>query len=412
MAYSMLLEKISPDDRKYIQDTLVLNDSSLFLVSDDGKNVNVPFAFAYEEFDKPPRKEGKILSSMNFTGALRKEQTSVAKQTISRLTSKVPCSVIAYPPGFGKTITAIYIACQMRMKTLVVINRVILVQQWVNSIKMFAKETVVQFLKPKGKINPRAHFVIVNAQNIGKFNRSTFSDIGLLIVDELHQMITKRYSELLLGITPSCLLGLSATPYRFDDYNRAIGWFFGKHVLKKSLSKTHNVSIVHSNFYPTIKYTLDGRIDWNAVLVSQSEDEPRNKMIVDTVMKWPTRKWLILVKRVNHVNLLKELFNNAGVPVETLMQKQLTFDKTVNILIGTTSKIGVGFDHADIDSLVVAADVKNYFIQFLGRCMRRPNCVPLVVDIADNFCSVLKRHFDERIKVYEDHGGVITRLET
>jgi hypothetical protein len=41
--------------------------------------------------------------------------------------------------------------------------------------------------------------------------------------------------------------------------------------------------------------------------------------------------------------------------------------------------------------------------------MRRPDCVPLVIDVLDDF-SVLKKHFNERVKVYKKHGGEVEEL--
>lgn len=408
MAYIMQMDKISSEDKYFIQDTLQINDSSIYLLTDDKSTVKIPFGFAHTMFDELPHKDQQSLDNMDFTGTLRPPQEYIANKTVSRMHSNIPSMVIACPPGFGKTITSINVACQMKVKTLIIINKLILVQQWISSINTFSNATV-QFLKPKMKIDPDAQFVIVNAINISKFDGGTFDDIGLLIVDELHQIITKKLSENLLHITPRYVLGLSATPYRFDDYDKAIAWFFGKRCLKKDLLKTHQVKYITTDFVPEVKRMYNGKIDWNTVLNSQAENEPRNQLIINTVMQYPTRTWLILVKRVSHAETLQEMFNKAGVAAETLMKKQLAFDKSVKILIGTTSKLGVGFDHAAIDSLFIAADVKNYFVQFLGRCMRRPDCIPLVVDILDDF-SVLKKHFNERVKAYEKHGGEVEEL--
>ena len=82
------------------------------------------------------------------------------------------------------------------------------------------------------------------------------------------------------------------------------------------------------------------------------------------------------------------------------------FDKKARILIGTISKIGTGFDHPSLDALMLAADVEEYFIQFLGRCMRTKEVEPIVFDLVDNY-TVLKKHFNTRRSVYQEHGGII-----
>tara|TARA_E500000331_G_C17128746_1_gene657204 strand:+ start:165 stop:461 length:297 start_codon:yes stop_codon:yes gene_type:complete len=79
-------------------------------------------------------------------------------------------------------------------------------------------------------------------------------------------------------------------------------------------------------------------------------------------------------------------------------------------LIATISKAGVGFDHPKMDALILASDVEEYFIQYLGRVFRREDVHPLIFDLVDNFNS-LKRHYYTRKKVYEESGGTILNFK-
>jgi superfamily II DNA or RNA helicase len=276
-----------------------------------------------------------------------------------------------------------------------------------------ATETKIQYVKPTAiALDANASFYVVNAINICKKSEKFWSPIKFLIVDELHQIITKVLSKSLFRIVPRYVLGLSATPYRFDEYQQAIAWFFGSTIIGKDLYVRHTVYRLMTGFKPLkVKYTTKG-VDWNSVLEEQSENDDRNELIVSTIIelnKRPTscgRTWMILVKRVAHAETLVEKFAKYGVACTTLLRSAVEFDKSCKILIGTTSKIGVGFDHAAIDALCIAADVKNYFVQFLGRCMRRPDAYPIVLDLEDDFTS-LKRHFDGRVSEYKKHGGRI-----
>lgn len=404
MACKLQLDTIDTEDKVYLQDTLLVGDECCY--DFDEHTLYLPFCYGFETFDIPLPEVVQTWSGV-FNGELRPEQVSVASKASHMLSIK-HSSIIACHPGFGKTITAIYLACKFGMKTLIVINKIILVNQWKEAISKFTTHKV-QYLDSKTtEIDDDAQFYIINAINIQKHSRGTFDKIKFVVVDELHQIITKVLSQSLLHLTPAYILGLSATPYRFDDYDKAIKWFFGSSVIGKNLKKDHKVYYVESQFVPEIKY-IGRKLDWNAVLQSQAENEDRNKLIVSTINKFPNRTWLILVKRVAHATTLVAMFKELGHTCETLLREKVTFDKTAKILIGTTSKIGVGFDHADIDALCIAADVKNYFVQFLGRCMRREECVPIVIDILDKF-SVLKKHFQEREKAYKTHGGVVSKL--
>ena len=50
--------------------------------------------------------------------------------------------IISIPPGHGKTILAIYIACMLNVKTLVVVHKSFLVKQWIDKIKEFTNAKI------------------------------------------------------------------------------------------------------------------------------------------------------------------------------------------------------------------------------------------------------------------------------
>ena len=79
-------------------------------------------------------------------------------------------------------------------------------------------------------------------------------------------------------------------------------------------------------------------------------------------------------------------------------------------MIGTTSKCSTGFDFAKLDTLILACDVKDYFVQVLGRVLRRPEVKPIIFDLVDDN-PILKIHFFDRLKVYKEIGGRIIKYD-
>jgi|SRR5579864_284116 len=406
MAEKLPLANIEDEDKEYLQSTLEIDTDECFDV--DETMAYIPFAFARQTFVIDKR-ESVARECGKFTAQLRDEQTRIKTLALSELNDSGSI-VIAAHPGFGKTITAISIACELNTKTVIIVNKLVLIEQWKDAIAKFTTECALQYVTSRTlSLDPTASIYIVNAINIRKKPRSFWREIEFMIVDELHQIVTKNLTKALLLFTPNYVLGLSATPYRFDEYDRAIAWFFGKRLIGKKLNAAHTATIIKTGFTPTrLKYTRQG-VDWNSVLMEQSENDKRNDIIVNAVLEHPARTWMILVKRVAHATILVEKFNARRVECTTLLGSAISFDVNCKILIGTTSKIGVGFDHAAIDALCIAADVKNYFVQFLGRCMRRPDCKPIVVDFDDDY-GPLKRHLEERIKDYKKHGGIVRNV--
>ena len=74
---------------------------------------------------------------------------------------------------------------------------------------------------------------------------------------------------------------------------------------------------------------------------------------------------LILIKRIEQGNYLLKRLQEEGENVTSLLGSNQDFDKDARILVGTSSKVGVGFDHPRLDTLLLAADLEAYFIQYL-----------------------------------------------
>jgi Type III restriction enzyme, res subunit len=387
---------------------------------DDGTTTRLPLAFALQSFTSaalPAPAPVVRTPQLSFVGETRDEQTLVVAEALDDLT-RYRSTIISSYPGFGKTCVAIIIATRLNVPTVIVTNKRLLIDQWKAAIDKYVGVGHAQIVTSRTRaLDERCQFHIVSAAIIARLSPAILHSERLrqlLIVDELHLIMTPVFSYNLLHISPTYALGLSATPYRLDGYDAAIRWFFGERARGVPLWRRHKVYCFSTNFRPTIKRQWNGDLDWNAVIESQSEDVDRNRLIVDRVCSLvPQRTWQVLTKRVAHVATLRDAFLERGVRCETLFGNQRSFDATAcNVLVGTTPKIGVGFDWPVANALCMAADVASYFVQFLGRCMRCKEAngvVPIVIDFIDDF-DPLRNHFEQRRAVYLRHGGEITFL--
>lgn len=419
MSCKIKLESLDTSNKRFIEKNLTIDDDQIFDV--DKEFVYVPFYFGHSNFELDrPKQNIKISTdtvSDTFIGTLRPNQMTVRNCCIRHLNKK-GCIILAAEPGFGKTITAIEMICSLNMPTMIIVKQTMIANQWISAIKNYAPSKTIQQITSSKPVEKGRNVYVVNPiilkpqveleKILKEKKRKDFSHIKFVIVDEMHQIVSKVLLRSFFKIQPDYIIGLSATPRRpkNDPYQKAISWFFGNVVVGKELFKKHTVYSVETNFTPNeIKYTPKG-VDWIHILRSQAQDNNRNNLIADIVMRFPNRIWLILVKLVEHATRLKAIFNSRKISCETLTGSKTEFDRDCKILIGTTSKIGVGFDHAPIDALFVAADVVEYFEQFLGRCMRKVDNNPIVFDLDDTY-SILHRHFEDRLKKYKKHGGKI-----
>ena len=384
-----------------------------------GNLLHLPFAWARTTgiVPTPPPKGLENKDSTGFLGTLRQPQTIVRHAALETL-DKCGCTIIAAQPGFGKTITTVNIICTLNVPTVIFVKQAVICLQWIECLKMYAPHKKVYKIKSKKIIDTTADVYLINPILFKKNNNDVFflfnrleamRRVRFVVVDELHQIVSKILHRAFFKVSPDYLLGLSATPYRptNDAMKPAVALFFGKNLIKTPISRKHTVYVVKTEFKPEIKInTYTKKLDWNVVLNSQATDEKRNKQIVQCIMLFPNRTWLVLVKRVEHARLLEELLTGHGLHASLLIGATTTFDVNAKILIGTTCKVGTGFDHALIDGLVVATDCVEYFEQFLGRCMRRPDVEPVILDFEDRF-RPLTIHLAHRVSQYKLHGGLV-----
>ena len=287
-------------------------------------------------------------------------------------------------------------------------NKIVLINQWVESIAKVCPKATVQVIKTN-KLED-CDFYIINAINVTKKSLLFFREMGTLIVDECHLIMAECLSKCMQYIIPRYVIGLSATPYRTDGMDPLIQMYFGEYKIIKLLERKHTVYKVKTDFIPDYTLTKDGKVNWGSLLDSQCNDEERNECIIQIVKKFKDRNILILSKRIEQGNFLYNRLKDENENVTSLIGKQQEFDHDARILVGTTSKCGTGFDFPKLDCLILASDIQQYYIQALGRVLRRPDVEPIVFDLVDDN-QILRMHFESRAEVYKKIGGKIVNYK-
>jgi len=415
MSLKTKINKLSNEDREKINDELLLvlkNDSRMLpdkeiqpfdIVNDD---IYLPFYYGSNELNIS-RPERKNFPSMNikFEGELRDEQIVVKKDALKKLTDK-GCTILSLHTGFGKTILAINLACNIKLKTLVIVNKIVLIKQWEDSILKFCPTALVQKLTTKTKLKD-SDFYIMNAMNIEKMGRNFFQSIGLVICDEAHMLVAETLSRSLQYLTPRYLIGLSATPYRLDGLNKLLDLYFGEDKIVRDMNREHIIYRVNTGIEIEMEILEStGKVNWGAVLKSQSDNQERNELIIRIIREFKDRNFLVLCKRVEQATYLFNKLKEVNEHVDNLIGSKQEFDTDCRILVGIHQKVGTGFDWAKADALLLATSLKSYFIQSLGRVFRRRDTTPIVFDLVDNNFILLK-HFKSRAEVYKNVGGKI-----
>lgn len=372
----------------------------------EGADLILPFAWAMSDYNRYHQcREQCDKIQGRFKGSLRTEQISIQSDAIRTLNQQYSILLSVFPGG-GKTITSLSIASKIGLKTLILVNRLVLMDQWRKSICGFFTDDVrCQIIESNDEMDPAMDFYIMNAINVPKRSTADFARIGTVIVDECHLMITRVFIQSLSFVCPRYLIGLSATPYRPDGLDVLLDLYFGTTRVHRPLFRRHTVYTVDTGIDIPGERDDAGKLNWNSVLQAQMTHHDRNDFIKRLCLHFHQRYILILCKRVQQINTLSSLLENH-LPIATLKGSETEYNQDARILIASIQKVGTGFSHDRLDMLILACDTEEYFLQYLGRVFRRPDVVPIVIDIIDQN-PVLKRHARTRRKVYQECGGSI-----
>src|SRR6056297_412365 len=160
---------------------------------------------------------------LNFTGTLTNEQHSIISPVINRLANGNNGGIIKARPGFGKTVTSIYIACQYKYKTLIVVDKSLLEDQWKETILQITNleeddiGTIKQkkFEVDKPIIIASARTLIRRIENVKDFYfKIKNAGIDLVFYDECHKTSSApKFAKVSVLFNTKNLYGLSATPF-------------------------------------------------------------------------------------------------------------------------------------------------------------------------------------------------------
>ena len=141
--------------------------------------------------------------NITFNKTLRKTQQDCIDHVLNtfKVENEPLGGILKCSCGSGKTIMAIYLACILKVKTLIIVHQEFLMDQWMERIKAFT-DAKVGIIRQK-KMELDNDIVIGMLHTIcGREYEDEFSDFGLVIYDEVHHLGSSFFSKVLLIFQP------------------------------------------------------------------------------------------------------------------------------------------------------------------------------------------------------------------
>jgi superfamily II DNA or RNA helicase len=352
------------------------------------------------------------LSKININASPREYQKQVIDDIYSNILKNDSCIACLYT-GWGKTFASLYIAHLLGVKTLIIVNKEILLEQWKEQIIKFTG--IIPGIIQGSTINVEPLICIGMVQSISmKEYPDIFKDFGFAIYDETHHYCSKVFSNVFYKIRSKYSLGLTATIKRADKLEYVLEWFLGNIAVDvKLLIIQPEIQIYNFNEYQdnTIKYNPNGKINSPASITNITENKNRTEFIIQIIKEMYNceRKILVLTDRKSHCEYIKLLLTDlsVGIYYGGMKREELKLSNECRIIVATYQMASEGYDNPDLDTLILASP-KGNVEQAVGRILRKKNKnEAIIVDINDCI-SIFNNWNTKRQSFYKSRNFKIT----
>ena len=379
----------------------------------------VPRFYGIEKFGQPTEdrrpEPARFSTKLVFNGKLRDETSQ--NEAFSK-GIKQGHGVLSLPCGYGKTTVALAIAVKLGYRTMIVVHKEFLANQWRERIQQFCPGATIGVVQ-QDRIEVEGYdFVIAMLQSLSlkEYSYEQFETVGTLFVDEAHHICARVFSQGLFKMCPRHCYGLSATPERKDGLTKILHWFMGPTffaVERKNQEQVETFIVAYD--CPLFKQpppcNRTGKVSLVQMITDLVENPGRNQMIFNLIQKvlndGGSRRLLVLSDRRLHCQALQSKFGDerSGLYMGGMKEAALGESSKKDIIFATFSQAHEGLDIPALDTVILVTP-KSDIQQSIGRVMRETpgkQNNPRIYDIHDHW-SLLNAMATKRKNVYKRGG--------
>ena len=257
--YTLIKNELTIEQQKQIRNDLMIkprvhgapinNQQHSFPAYRESSNkLYVPHYYGVEHFGMP--KEYKISEGTNinleFSGTLRDYQEPVVNKFIKHCEGTLfGGGLLELYCAWGKTSGSLYILSQLKKKTLVIVHKEFLMNQWIERIQQFLPKARVGKIQGSNIDVENKDIVLCMLQSLISidYEPSLFEQFGFTIIDEVHHISSQSFSNSLFKVVTKYMLGLSATMDRKDGTTHVFKMFLGDVIYKAENKNEHPVEV-------------------------------------------------------------------------------------------------------------------------------------------------------------------------
>lgn len=405
------------------------DDTSFPVYRENVAKIYIPRFYGIKRYGLPNVSElsdGEDID-ISFVKELRDYQTNVVNIYLKYVKTQISVNsdkygyggILELPCGYGKTVLSLKIIAELKKKTLILVHKEFLMNQWIERINEFIPNARV------GKIQGPIYEVegkdivigMIQTLHSRDFPVEAFSPFGLTIIDEVHRIGSEEFSKTLFKTVTPYMLGISATVERKDKLTKILYMFIGEKIYSVDRTDDDPVNIrciefkTNDSVFNETEYDFRGSPKYSTMISKLCEYGPRSDFIVtiisDLLKENDNKQIMILAHNRALLTYLYDAIhhrisddeNIVGYYVGGMKERDLKISESKKIVLATYAMAAEALDIKTLSTLVMASP-KTDIEQSVGRILRTRGQNPIVVDIVDSH-EYLKGQWTKRKAFYK-----------
>lgn len=403
------------------------DDNSFPIWRENSTKFYVPRFFGLKKWGIPSTinlPHGDIIN-IDFNGELRPIQIPIVSKTLNYFHEKGNTgeggALLELYCAIGKTVCALNIISKLKRKTIIIVHKEFLMNQWIERAKEFLPG--VRIGKIQGSLFDIENKDIVIGMVQSMYNRNyslkDFDSFGFSIFDEVHRFGSRQFSNIFWKFSTYYMLGITATINRKDGTTPLLTLFIGPIIYTITDRGKESVIVLGIVFTdndgidaPYLKQETDfrGNVKYSTMISNICNHKPRTlgifKIICNILEKYPTSQIMILAHNLCLLNDMENIILEKyptlsyGFYVGGMKKKDLINTEIKTIVLATYAMAQEALDIKKLNVLILCSS-KTDIVQSVGRILRDKNTErKIIIDIIDPN-PTFQNQWQKRLKYYK-----------
>ncbi len=299
---------------------------------------------------------------------------------------------------------ALRIISLLKVKTLVIVHKGFLLNQWIERIQQFLPDARIGKIQgPYFDIEDKDIVIgMLQSLSMKDYPQEMFKSFGFVCVDECHHISAEVFVRSLFTVVTPYILGLSATMQRKDGLTKVFKQFIGEmiHSEKNDTSAMVEVRgieyITEDDDFMDVKLDYRGNPLYSSMISKLCSYNRRTefilKVLTDVIRENPEQQIIMLSHNKNLLTYIHKAIEHrqhtmtetmsVGYYVGGMKEKDLKISETKTVILATYSMAAEALDIKTLTTLFLLTP-KTDVQQAVGRILRVKHSKPLVVDFVD-----------------------------